>query len=141
MYRKPAQTGGKFVVSKSNLSIITDSNPSLDYLGLSFYPSALAVASNKYIYANFLLGHGWSAVEGDFVWSVGKESELFLRIAPHSVKKIHLDLGAFLPRKSSVQQLAVKLNDIVVANMTFTSQANRGNAPSTSQEMQASLFR
>jgi hypothetical protein len=86
----------------------------------------LAVASNKYIYANFLLGHGWSAVEGDFVWSVGKESELFLRIAPHSVKKIHLDLRAFLPRKSSVQQLAVKLNDIVVANLTFTSQANTG---------------
>jgi hypothetical protein len=129
------RTGRRFVVSKTNLVIITDSSPSLDYLGLSFYPfepplisskQVLAVGSNKYIYANFLLGNGWSGVEGDFVWSLGKESELFLRITRERVKKIQLDLAAFLPREDSVQKIAVKLNDVIVGNFTFTRQANRG---------------
>jgi hypothetical protein len=127
------RTGNRFVVTKAN-SLATN-GPSLDYLGLSFYrfepplissKQVLAVGSNKLIYANFLLGNGWSGVEGEFVWSVGNEAELFLRITPQSVKKIYLDLAAFLPKQDSFQQVAVKVNDVTVANFIFTSRANRG---------------
>jgi hypothetical protein len=125
------RTGRRFIVSKTN-SVIT---PSLDYLGLLFYrfeyplissKQVLAVGSNRLIYANFLLGNGWSEVEGDFVWSVGTEAELFLRVGPQRVNKIYLELAAFLPQQESFQEVVVKVNNVAVANFTFTSRANRG---------------
>jgi len=60
------------------------------------------------------------------VWSIGKDSELFLRIDSQQVNRIHLDVAAFLPKPDSVQQVAVKINDVIVAHLTFSADANRG---------------
>jgi hypothetical protein len=129
------RTGNRFIVTSSSASNTTDWRPSLDYLGLSFYrfeqppaistQQALPVGSNKFIYAAYVLGSGWSAVETDFVWSLGSEAELTLRIDPHTIKRINLDLAAFLPRPDSLQQVAVKVNDVAVGEFSFTPSANR----------------
>jgi hypothetical protein len=128
------QTGNRFIVSRSDPSPTSVLRPSLDYFGLSFYrfeppvissKQELPLSSNKLIYGNYVLGEGWSSPEEDFVWSVGKESELFLRI-DSQVKRIHLDLAAFLPSQDSFQQIAVKVNDVPVGNFTFTTGANKG---------------
>jgi hypothetical protein len=143
------RTGNRFIVTSSSASNTTEWKPSLDYLGLSFYrveslpaistQQALPVGSNRFFFANYVLGNGWSAVETDFVWSLGRESELSLKIDPHTVKRINLDLSAFLPRPDSVQQLSVKLNNVAVAQFTFTADAPRKacpiNIPENSNEL------
>jgi hypothetical protein len=125
------RTASRYIVSKAKANM----EPGLDYLGLSFYraePPLISgeqvwtVGDNKLIYANFLLGSGWSAVEEDFVWSVGKESRILLNIVPHSMRNLYLDLGAFLPKKDSFQRVAIRINDVSAANFAFTRERNRG---------------
>jgi len=127
------QTANRFIVSRSDPSP-RSLRPILDYFGLSFYrfeppvissKQELPVSSNKLIYGRYVLGKGWSSPEEDFVWSVGKESELVLRI-DSQVKRIHLDLAAFLPSQNSSQQIAVQVNDVPVGNFIFTTDANKG---------------
>lgn len=132
------QIGSRFIVSRSRPTPtnLADLTPALDYLGLSFYrhfdhpfistKESWTVGSNKFIYSNYLLGKGWSGIEENFVWSIGKDSELFLRIDSQQVNRIHLDVAAFLPKPDSVQQVAVKINDVIVAHLTFSADANRG---------------
>jgi hypothetical protein len=130
------QRGQRLIVARSSASRSKTSAPDLDYLGLAFYrfeppvlagTSSFTVASDAFLFSSYLLGDGWSAVEGDFVWSVGPRAELILGTAgAHRAASVVLDLGAFLPSEGAVQAVDVQIGGQSVGMARFTREANRG---------------
>ncbi|QJD99115.1 hypothetical protein HH212_02915 [Massilia forsythiae] len=78
--------------------------PDAEALGLSLYRAGAAPRPFSYVtvreapdYFKGILGKGWAAVEGDFVWTEGSPAEIRLPAAPGRARMLTLDMGSFIP--------------------------------------------
>jgi hypothetical protein len=79
--------------------------PDVEGQGLALYrvgvphpPAVYTTVKEHPDYFRQVLGQGWSALEGDFVWSDGKVANIDLPADPARSQTLTLDLGAFLPQ-------------------------------------------
>lgn len=72
-----------------------------------------------------ILQHGWSAIEQEFVWSIGNEAEVLLNFRNTEPRQVIFDLSAFLPKDGSEQKLRVLLNGKSQKELTFSRSADR----------------
>lgn len=78
--------------------------PDIEAQGVALYregvphrPLAYLTVKEHPDYFKQVLGAGWSALEGDFVWSDGPVARIDLPADPARARRLTLDLGAFLP--------------------------------------------
>ncbi len=88
----------------------------LGYIGVSIYPQ---------LFSDFFLRSGWSSPEKEFVWSLGNESHLAVRLIAGFSGTISLDLDAFLPNKDSEQEVSIYINNSFNSRLKFMQQDNR----------------
>lgn len=85
----------------------------------------LSVAENRMLFADSLLGRGWSMVESEYVWSEGREANISVPVRPGFTGMLELDLGAFLPKQDSVQKASFRVNGKDVVDAVFSAQKAR----------------
>lgn len=68
----------------------------------------ITVAAQPAVFSQYVLGPGWSSVEGGLVWSMGREPKLVLPLRPHFAGHLVLDLTGFVPRAGQDQKLTVQ---------------------------------
>lgn len=66
-----------------------------------------------------VLGKGWSAIEGDFVWSDGPAAELRLPPDPQRARLLTLDLGSFVPVFGTRIVMQAVVNGRAAGSWTF----------------------
>lgn len=121
-----------FIVRNSNL---TDPRaPLASFAGMSVYSAQvvdslpvryLSVADNRALFAESLLGRGWSTVENEFAWSEGSAANISVPVPKGFSGKLELDLGAFLPKADSIQKATFQIEGGDSTNAVFSAQQSR----------------
>jgi hypothetical protein len=108
--------------------------PVIDRSGLSFFrlvppdlgaAGKVAVAAHPGWFNAYILQAGWSAAQGDFVWSLGNKAELAMKVDRKLKGRLVLDLMAFVPKVAFSQQVTVYVDGQEAAKHVFTHQHNR----------------
>jgi hypothetical protein len=83
----------------------------------------IKVSTHSELYRHVLLRSGWSLVEAEHVWSVGKQAimELPIRLGAQSIQ---FDLGAYVPGQMT-QSVDIAIGGAAVTTLTFEADHNR----------------
>jgi hypothetical protein len=87
--------------------------------GAPLRPLAFVTVKQQPDYFKRILGPGWSALEGGFVWTDGPVAHIDLPPDPARGKTLTLDLGAFLPRTDFRQQASAYVNGKLAGQMEW----------------------
>ena len=85
----------------------------------------VTVKSQPALFQKYILGGGWSTVEPEIVWTLGKQSTLALHVTPGFIGDLTLELEAFLPKPDATQLVKISTPGAVAANVNFTQAINR----------------
>lgn len=86
---------------------------------------SLRIREQPGIFHSFVLGQGWSALEGDHVWTDEREAWLSFQVPAGYTGSVLLDLATYLPREGDVQQIEIVASGRVVARAAFDRNQNR----------------
>ncbi|WP_447751989.1 hypothetical protein [Pseudomonas nicosulfuronedens] len=121
-----------FVVRNSNLT--DPREPLASFAGMSVYGAQvvdslparyLSVADNRTLFAESLLGRGWSTVENEFAWSEGRVASVSVPVPRGFSGKLELDLGAFLPKSDSTQKASFRVEGGASTEAVFSARQSR----------------
>jgi hypothetical protein len=128
---KQIRAGTRFLVTKVDANDNSGLSPSVNVADIALYPSDppllsrgadISVTKNRFLF-RFILGDGWSAVDSEFVWSVGKRASVILGL-PVDAKLLKMDLAAFVPGDKA-QRIEVEVDGRLIKPLVFTSMENR----------------
>ena len=85
----------------------------------------LSVKANADAFNNYFLADGWSAPEGEYVWSSGGEAHLAFRVRPGFSGVVALDLGAFLVPGHLTVTGRTFVNDVATGAFEFNPERQR----------------
>lgn len=88
---------------------------------------SLRIREQAEIFRAFVLGEGWSSLEGDHVWTDDGEATLSFKLPDGYSGTVLLDLAAYLPREDDVQHVDILSSGHVLARADF----NRSQARKT----------
>lgn len=117
-----------------NASASDPREPLASFAGMSVYRAQvvdslparyLSVADNRSLFAESLLGRGWSTVENEFAWSEGYVANISVPVPKGFTGRLELDLGAFLPKADSTQKASFQIEGGGSADAMFSARQSR----------------
>jgi hypothetical protein len=79
----------------------------------------ITVSESKQAFWGYILGDGWSQPEAQFVWSIGRRSEIDIGVEHLRTSHVRLDLGAFIPWPDFKQEIDVLVDGKSVGRASF----------------------
>jgi hypothetical protein len=114
-----APTDGPALAHGMGLSVERQVLPDMSTMG------EVTVKSQPALFQNYILGSGWSTVEPEIVWTMGKQSSLAFHVAPALTGTVTLELEAFLPKPEANQLVKIGTPGAGTQTLTFTQPLNR----------------
>lgn len=119
-------TPRRFLARPVRTAVMVDIAPDLEGQGLQLYrhgrvltPVSYTTVTDHSEYIRSILGKGWSAVEGEYVWSDGPVAEINLPADPKRDRRFWLVLGSFIPTNQFRQHVDVLVNGKLAGSADF----------------------